>query len=127
LGYNGPLDSGSTNNIATGPAVCPSSTMEDYAIRVPTPWRVSLSYAGNERVSQKSSVTSPQKLTLIKRPSEIAFFMDAATNYYADLGGKCSFRHQWSLNAVCVDGHTTSKKNGEILPWSSHKRFWRND
>lgn len=127
LNYNGSLSSSGTNNIGGGVAVCPSSTLDDCAIKVPTPWRVSLSYGGNERVSNKSTVTNPTKINKIQQPSNLAYFMDAKDNYYLDLGGKCSFRHNLNLNTVFVDGHVEGKRQMDILPWTTYRSFWRKD
>ena len=132
LGYDGGLGTSNPpiprcSNPGGGPAVCPSSNLDDCASKIPTPWRVAYSYSGNERVSAKKDTQNPENIARINSPSELCFFTDGKDNYYLSLGLQCSFRHNGGMNAVFVDSHVVSKRANEVLPWSTFRTFWRND
>ncbi len=135
LGYKAPLTLNTTANVGLGSATCPSSdiTSQDYAIPVTNALSVVVgaasSYSGNERVSAQDNTSTPTQTNVkaIKKPSDLCTFTDGKTQYYLNLGGYCSFRHNGSMNAAHLDGHVEGKRMYDALPWANYRSFWRND
>lgn len=106
------------------PFLCPAVTPLQYDIT-----KVVRHYAINYNLSGSFSAPNNQRLSRVKRPSQVHYISDAAFNGTAGAVGRkenMAFLHTGLCNILFLDSHVSGMKLNAVTPYTTNY-FWRGE